>query len=247
LSADHYGLQVWVNDTYSNILTGVFTISVQDTQPPTWVTAPTDQTPEYGVLLDYQLVASDPSRLDTWWLNDTANFNIGSNGRITSIGVLTPGVFGVQVFVNDTYDNTLIATFTVIVEDTTSPTWVQTPTSQALEFGDIFLYDVDAFDLSGIDHYWVNDTTHFTIDENGGISNATALAIGVYWLEVRAYDPYGRYCSATFVVTVEEPTSTPTEPSPLMLPVIAIGSFIGGAAIVGIGTFMFLRHRKPPP
>ncbi|MGY5861984.1 MAG: hypothetical protein RTU09_06380 [Candidatus Thorarchaeota archaeon] len=338
LSVDQYGLQVWVNDTYNNILTGVFTISVQDTtaptwdqtpshqsiafgerlrydlnasdlsgihyywindtthftidsnglisdaqnlaidiywlevraydpygyycgaifnvtvhgvipdtQPPTWVTTPTNQVLEYGVLLDYQLAASDPSGLDAWWLNDTANFNIGSNGRIISIGVLTSGVFGVRIFVNDTYGNVLIDTFTVIVEDTTSPTWVQTPTSQTLEFGDMFFYDVDAFDLSGIDHYWVNETTHFTIDENGCISNATTLAVGIYWIEVRAYDPYDRYCSATFVVTVEEPTPTPTEPSPLMLPVIAIGSFIGGAAIVGIGTFMFLRHRKKPP
>ena len=246
LSVDHYGLQVWVNDTYDNILTGVFTISVQDTTAPIWVTTSTDQTLEYGSMLDYQLGASDPSGLDAWWLNDTVNFNIGSNGRIISIGALTPGVFGVQVSVNDTSGNVLIGTFTVLVEDTTSPTWVQTPTSQTLTFGDIFFYDVDAFDLSGIDHYWVNDTTHFIIDENGGISNATALAVGVYWLEVRAYDPGDHYCSAAFVVTVEEPTPTPTELPPLMLPVIAIGSFIGGAAVVGIGAYMFLRRRKKP-
>lgn len=120
---------------------------------PVWDQVPTSQVCEFGLPFRYDLNASDPSGLDTWWLNDTANFNIGSNGRITSIGVLTLGVFGVQVFVNDTYGNVLIGTFTIIVEDTTFPTWVQ----------------------------------------------------------------------------------------------LAIGSFIGGAAIVGIGTFMVLRRRKTPP
>jgi hypothetical protein len=232
-SVNYYGLQVWVNDTYNNILTGVFTVFVQDTQPPTWVTAPTDQTLEYGVLLDYQLAASDLSGLETWWLNNTVNFNIGSNGRITSIGVLTPGVFGVQIFVNDTYNNVLMGTFTVIVEDTTSPTWVQTPTSQALEFGDIFFYDVDAFDLSGIDH--------------GGISNATTLAMGIYWLEVRAYDHYGLHCSATFAVTIQEPTYIPTEVPLWMILVIAALALIGGIAIVGIGAYVISRRRRKSP
>jgi hypothetical protein len=248
-----YWLEVRAYDPYNLYCAAIFNVTVHgmipDMQPPTWMTPPTNQILEYGVMLDYQLDASDPSGLDTWWLNDTVNFNIGSNGRITSVGILTPGLFGVRIWVNDTYDNVLTATISVLIEDTLSPTWIQTPTPQTLEVGDIFFYDVDAFDLSGIDHYWINDTTCFIINGNGGISNATTLAEGNYWLEVRAYDPYNHYCSAIFLVTIQEAQTTPT-PTPLppwMIPAIGTGSFIGGAAVVGVAAYMILRRRKKTP
>jgi hypothetical protein len=90
--------------------------------------------------------------------------------------------------------------FTVL-ED--SPTWDVLPTDQIIEYGDDFSYDLDASDSSGINNWWINDTVNFAIDSEGLITNIVSLSVGVYWLETRAYDAYGRYCSAIFKVTVE--------------------------------------------
>jgi hypothetical protein len=58
--------------------------------------------------------------------------------------------------------------------------------------------------------YDLNDTTYFDITyEDGIITNKGLLALGVYSLEARAYDPYGYYCSANFSITVQD-TISPT-------------------------------------
>ncbi|MFX1563661.1 MAG: NosD domain-containing protein, partial [Promethearchaeota archaeon] len=98
------------------------------------------------------------------------------------------------------------AIFITVIVDTTAPTWDLLPSNQLVELGTPFTYGVTANDPeSSIDHYWINDT-RFTIDGVGDISNATVLAVGKYWLEVRAYNPYNLYCSAAFTVTVEDTT-----------------------------------------
>ncbi|MCK4963014.1 MAG: hypothetical protein KAS19_11035, partial [Anaerolineales bacterium] len=173
LPVDTYGLQIWVNDTVNNIQTTTFTVTVQDTTPPTWDQTPTDQTIELGNPFRYDLNATDPSGLDMWWLNDTAHFTMDPNtGIITNATALPMGIYGVQVWINDSYTNTRTRTFTITVQDTISPTWDQPPTDQTIELGDPFRYDVNASDLGGIAYYWVNDTTHFAIDPNGVITNA---------------------------------------------------------------------------
>ena len=88
----------------------------------------------------------------------------------------------------------------------TSPTWVETPTDQIAYLGESFYYDLNATDESGISSWWINDTTNFDINILGQITDKISLDLGKYWIEVRAYDPYGRFCDAIFTVTVEEPT-----------------------------------------
>ena len=72
---------------------------------------------------------------------------------------------------------------------------------------------MNASDASGIDHFWINDTQRFTISDNGVIASHSIFcwipAVGVYRLEVRAYDPYNNYCNATFKLNVQD-TSPPT-------------------------------------
>ncbi len=217
LPVDTYGLRVWVNDTLNNIQTTTFTVTVQDTTPPTWDQTPTNQTLELGDPFRYDLNASDPSGIDTWWLNDTVHFTMDSNtGIITNATALPMGIYGVQVWVNDSYTNIRTRTFTVTVQDTILPTWDQLPTNQQVMLGAAFTYDVNASDLGGIAYYWVNDTSHFVIDGNGVITNATALTVGVYGVEVRAYDPASLFCTATISVTVQDITppawdETPTD------------------------------------
>ncbi len=107
-------------------------------------------------------------------------------------------------------------TFFLFMQDTSSPTWDPIPIDQVVEYGEDLSYDLNASDPSGIDDWWLNDTTYFTIDSNGVITNIGQVPVGVYWLEVRAYDPYGYYCTADIKITVEDTTNptwdlTPTD------------------------------------
>ncbi len=115
--------------------------------------------------------------------------------------------------VSDPYGNTLSGIFTITVitetQDTTPPVWVVTPTDQIITEGDSLTLQLAAWDSSSIDYGWVNDTIHFTIDENWILRNATDLQSGIYGIEVRLYDPFDNFCSANLTVTVLESSTTP--------------------------------------
>ena len=87
-------------------------------------------------------------------------------------------------------------------EDNDTPIWDQTPKDQIIEYGEYFTYDVNASDISGIDHYWVNDTSNFYINNEGLIVSITILNVGEYWFEIRAYDPSDNFISADIKITV---------------------------------------------
>ncbi|MFW9984287.1 MAG: Loki-CTERM sorting domain-containing protein, partial [Candidatus Odinarchaeota archaeon] len=69
-----------------------------------------------------QLQASDLSGIDHWTLNDTIHFSISSTGRITSIGTLSPGRYGLIISVYDQYDNQISATITITMNEETTTT-----------------------------------------------------------------------------------------------------------------------------
>jgi parallel beta-helix repeat protein len=209
LTVGTYHLEVKVNDTLGHVLTKTFTLVVEPTAPPEWIQEPTDQTSEFGDTFQYDLDAVDTSGLDIWWINDTVRFHIDQTGMITNATVLMVGTYYLQVMVNDTLGYIQTAQFAVIVQDTTSPVWIENPVDQALEFGDSLVYDLDAWDLSGIASWWINNTVHFSVDENGVITNATILDFMTYSLEVKAYDIYDNFCTATIKIILVD-TTQPT-------------------------------------
>ncbi|MFX1296055.1 MAG: S8 family serine peptidase [Promethearchaeota archaeon] len=176
---------------------------------PTWVQMPTDQAIEFGDSFSYDVNATDPSGIDYYWINDTTYFSINAtSGLITNNTALYIGVYWLEIRAYDPYGNNCSADIKISVA--TDPTWDQIPIDQASEFGDSFSYDVNATDPSGIDYYWINDTTYFSINATSGlITNNTALSVDEYWLEVRAYDPYGNNCSADIKISVND-TTDPT-------------------------------------
>ena len=97
--------------------------------------------------------------------------------------------------------------------DSEPPSWQPEPTDQIIELGDHLSYQVSATDSSGIDHYWVSDAENFAVDSNGVITTTTLLEVGVYELEIQAYDPYDNYCSATIHVTVHDTTAPFYDPA----------------------------------
>ena len=89
------------------------------------------------------------------------------------------------------------------IRDTDAPIWDQTPKDQIIEYGEYFSYDINASDISGIDSYWINDTSNFYINTEGLIVSITMLNLGQYWVEIRAYDPYDNYISTEIKITVK--------------------------------------------
>lgn len=175
--------------------------------PLYWLQIPTDHLIEYYDSFYYDLNASTyaPAVIMNWWINDTTNFNIESNtGIITSIGILPVGRYPLEANVQDSFGRVLTAVIIITIQDTINPIWDFTPTDQLSEYGEAFSYDLDATDLAGIDHWWINTTT-FSIDSAGVIS-AGFLNIGEYWVEVRAYDPSDNFCTATFKIMVQDTT-----------------------------------------
>jgi hypothetical protein len=165
-----------------------------DAFPPTWDQSPTDRMVEFGSGFRYDVNASDAVGIDHYWLNDT-HFSVDGNGVITNASILPVGVYWLEVRAYDSFTY-CTATFEVTMQDTQSPVWSQSPVNRIVEYGSGFRYDVNASDISGIDHYWVNGST-FVVDSAGVITNATALPVSIYWVELRAYDPYGHWCTAT--------------------------------------------------
>ncbi|MFX1252151.1 MAG: hypothetical protein ACFFCZ_11145, partial [Promethearchaeota archaeon] len=213
LDLGDYWVEVWACDQFTNNCSATFKITVQDTTAPTWLQSPTNQTLEYPGDFSYDTTASDSHSIAYYWINDTANFNIDADGLITNATKLDLGDYWVEIRAYDESNNYCSATFRITIQDTKNPTWDEILTHQTVDYGVPFVYNVKASDICGIDHYWINDTTLFSISNAGVITNATKLDVGVYWLEVRACDPSDNYCSAKLKITVQETTPEPSTSS----------------------------------
>lgn len=178
--------------------------------PPKWNEIPTDLIVEFSLSFFYlDLNVTCPSPL-TWQVNDTL-FSIDNHGGIFSRSILPIDKYGLKVDVTSIYGIKLSIAFSVTVSDTRSPSWLIIPIDQELEYGAEFVYQIAAADLSGIDHWWLNDTEYFSIDEFGVIRSNTILSPGVYGLNVTVFDPYYNNLSAVFSINVIGGSSTLTE------------------------------------
>lgn len=121
ISVGTYGISVKITDEYDEFLNCSFTVTASDTTSPVWVVDPTDQIIDYGTALSYQLQASDISGISSWTINDTVHFSISGTGLLTSESTLAAGSYGLTVTVYDAYNNPLIVTFTVTVQQEIPP------------------------------------------------------------------------------------------------------------------------------
>ncbi|MHA1480300.1 MAG: hypothetical protein ACTSQZ_02605, partial [Candidatus Thorarchaeota archaeon] len=103
-------------------------VDVEDTILPAWVTAPDNQTLDFGEALSYQLDATDLSGIDSWNVNDTVNFSF-VGGLLTNNTNLPSGAYPLLLSVNDTEGNTLSAVITITVLASTTTTTTTTTTT----------------------------------------------------------------------------------------------------------------------
>jgi hypothetical protein len=157
-------------------------------------------------------------------VNANATFNTSSYG--TQVSLFANDVIG-NFTLNSTYlieGNNTITFLAVnytnsseqtsevvsnVAVDLSAPSWDEAPSNRNLEFGSAFSYDVNATDAGiGVGVYSINDTTNFAIVSGTGvITNATALTVGTYLLNVSVNDSLNYVTSALFNLTVADSTA----------------------------------------
>ncbi|MHA1951109.1 MAG: right-handed parallel beta-helix repeat-containing protein [Candidatus Thorarchaeota archaeon] len=215
---------------------------------PVWTQSPVDQTVEFGsFFITHDLNATAHSPI-SWDLDDPL-FNVDNEGVVTSRIILPVGVYTIEVVVTTIYGFDLTGSFRVFIQDTISPHWLIAPSDLVLQLGDGLDYQLLVADLSGVDHWTLNDTSHFTLTSTlyhegstARIVNAMPLDPGVYGLTVTVYDPHGNTLSAAFSVIVETDTSIVTGGiDPVMT--LALGGGMGGGAVIVI-VIVVLRRKS---
>ena len=170
-----------------------------------WTSQPSNVYIERGSGYTYDANTSADVHIDSWWLNDTL-LEVDTNGVINNPSLLPIGIHNFTLSVNDTLNRTLIVEFSLDIDDTTAPQWVASPQNQQYQYGDSFIYDIDATDVSGLTGWWISDTTHFNMSW-GRIQNKYDLPLGVYPLTVNVSDSVGNHVSESITVTVVDTTS----------------------------------------
>ena len=181
-----------------------------DSTAPTFDQTPSNQTIEYGDAFNMQLNATDSDgEIDTWKVNDTTNFQINSTGYLENKTQIPVGQHILTVTVNNTYSIENSTVFTITVQDTSNPTWNQTPSNQEIDYPNDFSYQVNATDLSPLSTYFIDDTTNFTIDSTTGIIINNTLLIGntIYGLNISINDTSGNILSKLINITVNDITN----------------------------------------
>jgi hypothetical protein len=110
-----------VNDTSNNIQTAIIEITCVDTEVPNWIEIPQNQVINYGVEFVYDVNASDNVAVTVYWLNNTAHFEIDSQGVITNMTVLDSGTYSLTIRAFDSSGNYISAEILITVEPKSTP------------------------------------------------------------------------------------------------------------------------------
>ena len=223
---------------------------------PEWVETPVDQTIEYDTHFSYDLNATASGPI-TWSINWTFHLSINSQGVIESIGHLSLGNYGIEVNATTVYGFSISAKLTVRVVlaiDITSPSWVVTPADVSIGYGVGVDIQIHALDLSGIDHWTLNDTTHFSLNaiyyelgSTAKITNKSALDPKSYGLTITVFDRNNNHLTAMITITIigVTPSSPPTSATPISVDFVltfVMGAGFGGMAVLVL--FSIVLRRK---
>lgn len=249
-----YALELRVYDVSNNYASAIISITVEDTVAPTWLQTPVNQDSEFGDSFTYQVTATDLAGINHYWLNDTTNFNVSLSGLITNISLVPVGIYDLEVRGYDPSGLFCSETITITVSDTISPIWTHTIENQVLAFGESLAYQLEAYDLSGIQSWMVNDTVNFEII-NGLLTSKTVLDVGTYILNIFVEDTNGNSLSVVLTVTVQAattgtPTSTtsststqpPVNPPDATL-ILVVGASVAGAIVIILAFTMKKKNK----
>ncbi len=184
-----------------------------DTTPPTFNETPSNQTPEfYFDSLWLDINATDETGFDTFFINDTGNFNISDTGILRNISQMSEKIHVINISINDTSGNNNSFLLYVNVNDTISPSIINISDNVTLEYLVDSLYaDINGSDPSGLNTtpYRINDTTNFNISNEGLIRNVTGLSIKTYIINITIIDGSNNQNinSTLFSITIQDTTN----------------------------------------
>ncbi len=211
-----YDVTVVTTDESGNTTETTFTITVEDTTAPT-VDPVEDQTTEVktpieDITLNGQDNSGKPVTHEVSGLPDGVTFNPETN---TISGTpTTVGSYDVKVVTTDESGNTTETTFTITVEDTTSPdvdpvddqtTEVNTPIKDVT---------LNGKDNSGqpVTHEVIGLPEGVTYDSETNTISGTPTTVGSYDVTVVSTDESGNKTETTFTITVEDTTAPDVDP-----------------------------------
>ena len=126
---------------------------------------------------EYLLQVDTSTDFDTGSL---VNLTVGSNSHELGASIADGTWYWRVAGVDSQGHRGLVSEVRDISVDATPPSWTQTPSSQVVQFGDEFTYDLNATDVSSaLDVWWTNDTQRFSIDSSGKLTNFSSLPVGI--------------------------------------------------------------------
>jgi len=190
-----------------------------------------------GNIVEWEAFAFNPTYYEVYADGTLFFTDVWDGMNITVIlDGLPVGSNDIEIVIYHFSGNNLTAIIVATVEDTTDPTWLETPQDQTINFGDSLSYQLLATDASPLGTWSVNNTQFSIVD--GLLTNSVALDVGDYNLLITVQDIYGNELSVNIVVhvlpvgtdTTTSGTSTPIPIDPGTILVIIVGA--GGVVVV---------------
>jgi len=232
-------------------------LDLNTSDPLTYETIELDNSMIFGAY------ALNPLRYEVF-LNDTPFIEDTWNGGDVTVNLdgLAGGVYNVSIYVYHVSWHFLAEWALLTVIDSTPPDWTLTIADQEIDEGEAFSYQLGASDVSGLGGWSVNDTDNFSVDGTGLLTNATALSVGVYNVNISVWDSYGNLrwevmklevlfiestTTTTTTTTSTSTTGTTTSdtlpPPPPLTEEMVLVLAIGGGAFAIIIVIILLRKR----
>jgi hypothetical protein len=201
-----YTVNISVNDTSGNRNWAVINVTVRDTVKPWFVPVPSNQVVEYRTSFGYDINAVDNYLLAGYGINDSS-FTINSTGYIRNATTLAVKLYWLNLTATDTSGNLNWTTISVTVQDTTPPSFTSI-FNITQSIGATLGQQFSATDYSGIQSWSINDS-RFAINNSGYLSNASALPVALYWLNITVKDVYSNNASRRIFVNITPDTTLP--------------------------------------
>ncbi len=216
-SEGNHNVTIYANDTFGNQNQSSVSFNIH-TIPPSFDNLPASQTIFNNQSLSYDVDATAVGvALGTFGINWTSTFSINpTSGLLTNVSILAIANYSINVSINDSVGNTNYSIFSLEVLNSTIPE-SDAPTFDNLQnFTQVanisFEFDLDASDPSGIDTFVLNDTSYFSVNSTGTITNNTALSQDLlHWLKVIVNDTLGNFATGEFYINI-----TPEIPAPAL-------------------------------
>ncbi len=204
-SQGYHNVTIWANDSAGNENSSSVSFSIDTTKPAISITYPTtNNTNSSNTGLNINYTVSDVHLSTCWYSNDSMSLNItlancGTN--ITTV-VWSQGRHNVTIWVNDTVNNFNQTGVNFTIDSL--PPYFTNLANQTLIEGQSLNYDINANDTGvGLGSFAINWTTKFTIVSSTGIlTNSSALALGLYDINVSVNDTLGNLNSSVITLNV---------------------------------------------